>query len=385
MGLGRWPVDGGYEVVMMQRMVNTEYLIVNPENPEPEIMTCAGRIIQSGGLVAFPTETVYGLGASALDAEAVQQIFLAKGRPQDNPLIVHIADWSSLEELAAEVSEPARLLGERFWPGPLTLVLPRHPRVPLEVTAGLDTVAVRWPAHPVAEALIRVAGVPIAAPSANRSGRPSPTDAGHVMEDLAGRIELILVAGMVGIGVESTVLDLTGAVPTVLRPGGITVEQLREVLPEVRVIENPLAGQTTAAPEDSASEKVAASPSPGTRYAHYAPEKPLILIEGDLENFAPKIMHLINKMQADGTKVGVLSCSENAAFYREAEVPPDYIRVMGSRQDLADVALYLFKTLRECDLADVDVIVVESFPEEDLGLTIMDRLRRACRGQVIRV
>ncbi|MGI6649403.1 MAG: L-threonylcarbamoyladenylate synthase [Bacillota bacterium] len=364
---------------MLRRTAITDYLIVNPIEPQAEYLERASLLIREGGLVAFPTETVYGLGANALDPEAVQQIYLAKGRPVDNPLIVHIADWASLESLTTEISEVARLLGERFWPGPLTLVLPRHPQVPLEVTAGLETVAIRWPKHPVAEALIRAAGVPIAAPSANRSGRPSPTEASHVMEDLVGRIELILDGGPVGLGVESTVLDLTKAVPTILRPGGITQEQLQAVLPEVRL------GSASAAETVPASApESAAAPSPGMQYGHYAPEKPLILVEGEIEDIRGQILKTMEQLRTNGAKVGVLASLESYPLYKEASPPPDYLQVMGSRHDLADLALYLFKTLRECDLVDVDVFLVEGFPEHGLGLAIMDRLRRACRGQIIK-
>ena len=367
----------------MRRSVATDYMIVDPQNPQPPLINQASRIIQAGGLVAFPTETVYGLGADALNPQAIQAIFMAKGRPMDNPLIVHIADWSSLENLTnlnIEAESKVRLLGERFWPGPLTLVLPRHPQVPLEVTAGLETVAVRWPNHPVAEALIHAAGVPIAAPSANCSGRPSPTDAGHVMEDLAGKIELILDGGMVGVGLESTVLDLTQKIPTILRPGGVTLEQLREVLPEIRVLD-----VTGMANNNSQATSSLVHPSPGVKYTHYAPAMPLMLVEGEPQAIVSRILKLTTELQTQGTRVGVLTSLENINSYRDAANPPQYLQVMGSRQDLDDIALYLFKSLRECDLADVDVMLVEGFSEEGLGLAIMDRLRRACGGQIIRV
>ncbi len=369
----------------MRRLVATDYFIVDPQNPQPTYIEKAGEIIQAGGLVAFPTETVYGLGASALDPQAIQAIFLAKGRPLDNPLIVHIADWSSLEQLTLlndELNLLVRRLGERFWPGPLTLVLPKQPQIPLEVTAGLETVAIRWPAHPIAEALIKAAGVPIAAPSANRSGRPSPTDAGHVMEDLVGRIELILDGGMVGVGLESTVLDLTQAPPTILRPGGVTAEQLRELLPGLRVLG---VTESSASGEPGQTEADTAVPSPGVRHAHYAPAMPLMLIEGAPAAIVEQIKKSIVELQAQGTRVGVLSSLENADCYKQSDDPPDYLQVLGSQQDLEDTALYLFKYLRECDLADVDVILVEGFPETGLGLAIMDRLRRACGGQIMRV
>jgi L-threonylcarbamoyladenylate synthase len=373
----------------VRRSVATDYFIVDPQNPQPPYIEKAGEIIRAGGLVAFPTETVYGLGANALDPQAIQAIFLAKGRPLDNPLIVHIADWGSLEQLTLvnndnELNLLVRRLGERFWPGPLTLVLPKHPQVPQEVTAGLETVAIRWPDHPISEALIKAAGVPIAAPSANRSGRPSPTDAGHVMEDLAGKVELILDAGMVGVGLESTVLDLTQAPPTILRPGGVTAEQLRELLPDLRVL-GAAACSAGGESESGQIEAEPASPSPGVRHAHYAPAMPLLLVEGAPAAVVEQIQKLITELQAQGTKVGVLSSQENADCYKQSANPPEYLQVLGSQQDLEDTALYLFKCLRECDLADVDVILVEGFPETGLGLAIMDRLRRACGGRIMRV
>lgn len=366
----------------MLNMVQTDYLIIDSDCPQPEYIKRAAQVIQKGGLVAFPTETVYGLGAKALDPESVQQIFRAKGRPSNKPLIVHIADWESLGQIVSTISETARRLGEKFWPGPLTLVLPRHPNVPMEVTAGSETVAVRWPANIIAEELIRAVGMPLVAPSANRSGKPSPTDAGHVMEDLGGKIELILDGGMTRLGVESTVLDLTKEVPTILRPGGVTREQLEEVLGEVRVQERVIVSEEAELEIEPQAEAETSSESSSEEYIK---EKPLILVQAKEEELVQRILEIMDIMRERGMKIGILTSLENYPKYRDVKYPPDYLQVMGSRNDLADVALFLFKTLRESQLADVDTILVESFPEEGLGMAIMDRLRQACRGKVMKV
>ena len=310
----------------------------------------AAEVIRAGGLVAFPTETVYGLGADALSAAAVLRIFEAKERPRGNPLIVHVAGVDALEVVAARVPAEARALGGRFWPGPLTVVLPRADAVPLVTTGGLETVAVRVPAHPVAQALIAAAGRPIAAPSANRSGRPSPTRAEHVREDLDGRIELILDAGPTSVGVESTVLDLTTEPPTLLRPGGVTLEALQAVLGRVQV----LAGD----------DEEAARRSPGLRHRHYAPRARVKLI-------AP----------GTGEQVALpwLEARRPVAIMAQRPVspgPPE-LHVKTMPGDLDAYARELFGALRELDALGVEAILVEAVPEEGLGRTIMDRLRRA--------
>ena len=310
----------------------------------------AAEVIRAHGLVAFPTETVYGLGANALSEPAVLRIFEAKDRPRGNPLIVHLAETAQLAAVAADVSTRARDVAAQFWPGPLTLVLPRAAAVPLVTTGGLDTVAVRVPDHPVARALIAAAGVPIAAPSANRSGRPSPTRAGHVRDDLDGRIELILDGGPTPVGVESTVLDMTGESPLLLRPGGVPLEALREALGPVRVV--------------AGTDHEAAGRSPGLRYRHYAPRAEVVLVDPGAGETA------VQPWLDAGRPVALVSQRLIAL-----ERPRLTVRVMPA--DLDAYARDLFALLRELDTAGVEIIVVEAVPERGLGRTIMDRLRRA--------
>lgn len=350
----------------------TKYIKIDPQVPELHKIRLAARILQRGGVVAFPTETVYGLGANALDPYAVRRIFRAKGRPQDNPLIVHVASLKMVKALTAHLPSRALELIRRFWPGPLSLVLPKSSLVPPEVTAGLDTVALRMPAHPVALALIKAAGLPVAAPSANLSGKPSPTTGHHVLRDLRGKIEAVVDGGPAWVGLESTVLDLTSPVPVILRPGGITREQLREVLGEVSL--DPGIGQ----PGDGAAPK-----SPGMKYIHYAPEGEVYLVEGDLSSMASRIRELVAFFKGQGRRVAVLATAETAARYT-GEPRPDYLEVLGSRQDLSQVAARLFGALRNCDRHGMEVILAETFPEEGLGLAIMNRLRKAAGNRIIR-
>ena len=310
----------------------------------------AADIIRAGGLVAFPTETVYGLGANALSAPAVLRIFEAKDRPRGNPLIVHLAEAAQLATVAAEVTSRAADIAARFWPGPLTLVLPRAAAVPLVTTGGLDTVAVRVPDHAVARALIEAAGVPIAAPSANRSGRPSPTRAAHVRDDLDGRIEMILDGGPTPVGIESTVLDMTGESPLLLRPGGIPLEALRQALGPVRLV----AGE----------DHEAAGRSPGLRYRHYAPRAEVVLVDPGSGETA------VQPWLEAGRPVALVA--QRRIALERARLT---VRVMPT--DLEAYARDLFALLRELDSVGVEVIVVETVPETGLGRTIMDRLRRA--------
>ena len=308
------------------------------------------EVIRAGGLVAFPTETVYGLGADALSSSAVARIFEAKERPRGNPLIVHVAGADALESVASHVPPRARDAAARFWPGPLTLVLPRASAVPLITTGGLDTVATRVPSHPVARALIEASDRPIAAPSANRSGRPSPTRAEHVREDLDGRIELILDGGPTPVGVESTVLDMTAEPPMLLRPGGVTLEQLRDCLGEVAVLKGD-GGET-------------AGRSPGLRYRHYAPRAQVIIVE---------------RGTGEAVVAPWLEAGRSVALMAQRPVslgrPGLLVRTMPG--DLEAYARDLFAVLRELDSTGVEGIFVEAVPQEGLGLTIMDRLRRA--------
>ena len=326
----------------------------------------AAELLQQGQLVAFPTETVYGLGANALDRQAVESIFAAKGRPADNPLIVHIAEQDRIDELtAASLSSQAKTLINKFWPGPLTLVLKKSEQVPEVTTGGLDTVALRMPNHSLALKLIQLSGVPIAAPSANLSGLPSPTIAEHVIVDLAGRIAGIVDGGQTGIGVESTVLDLSSTVPTLLRPGGVTYEQLQEVLGTVEI------DPAVKAKVNQESKKAI---SPGMKYRHYAPEAEVILVEGDPKAITEKI----NELAVQENNVGIMASREYQNYY-----DCGIVKVMGDRNNLTEISNNIFKLLREFDDLGVNKILIEGLPEYGLGLAIMNRLRKSAGYQII--
>jgi len=332
---------------------------VNFKNPEKNIIKNAAEIIKKGGLVVFPTETVYGLGANALNAKAVKKIFKAKGRPADNPLIVHIADKKSILILAKNISEEAFILAEKFWPGPLTLILEKKTIVPPEVTAGNKTVAIRMPDNKTALALIKAAGVPVAAPSANLAGKPSPTNAGHVAKDLEDRVDLILDGGQTKIGLESTVLDLTQKPFAILRPGGISQEQIEKVIGKVNFWK-------------AGSKSVVKSP--GMKYRHYAPRAKLILIDYNNKERAEEIIKkLIKENKEKKAKVGVMATDETRSSYPEA----DLILTLGSRKNLKIIARNLFKTLRIFDENKIDIILAEGFPEKGIGQAIMNRLSKA--------
>ena len=340
-------------------VMETKVYQVDPASPDPALLKEAGVLLRSGSLVAFPTETVYGLGANALDADAVAGIFQAKGRPQDNPLIIHLSDRTQLEHYVREVPAAALSLMDKFWPGPLTLIFPRSARVPDVVTGGLDTVAVRVPAHPIARALIAAAGVPLAAPSANVSGRPSPTEAAHVLADLEGRIPLVIDGGPANIGLESTVVSLLTSPPTLLRPGGITREQLEEILGELQ--DHKVVGQV-----DAELQEV---PSPGMKYRHYAPQARVILVEGPAELVTAKMNEVAAELQAKGNSVGVI-LTNGAIASRGIKV-----RNLGGSPE--EVAYDLFRSFREFDQENVDVILVEGVSGAGLGLAIMNRIRKA--------
>ena len=330
----------------------------------------AAEIIRAGGLVAFPTETVYGLGANALDEEAAKKIYAAKGRPSDNPLIAHISCMEELEPLVSRIPEAGRKLAEAYWPGPLTMVFPKSSVVPYGTTGGLDTVAVRMPSDPVARRLIALAGVPIAAPSANTSGRPSPTTAQHVWQDMNGKIEMILDGGPVGIGVESTIVDVSGQVPTLLRPGAVTMEMLRETAGRVEIdpaIQGP--------PREGVRPK-----APGMKYRHYAPHADLLLVEGELDAVIGRINFLAKEKLGQKYRVGVICTDETRNRYRYGE-----IRSVGQRSKEETIAHNLFAVLREFDDLEVDYIYSESFSSEHLGQAIMNRLTKAAGYHVIRV
>ena len=329
----------------------------------------AGSIIRSGGLVAFPTETVYGLGANGLDPAAVEGIFRAKGRPSDNPLILHVAKKSDVKDLWTRVPEEARLLMDAFWPGPLTLIFNRSSLVPDQVAAGLPTVAVRMPDHKTALALIRAAGVPIAAPSANLSGRPSPTTAQHVKADLDGRIDLVLDGGPCRVGLESTVLSLCGE-PTILRPGGVTREMLEAVMGSVQVssaVLAPLKGD-------------GAAPSPGMKYKHYAPRADMVIVAGEEDRVVTKINELAAAAGEAGRRVGIICTDETKLRYHA-----DNVVSIGARTDEDAIAQHLYKILRDFDDTDTEVIYSESFATPRIGQAIMNRLLKAAGHQVISV
>ncbi|MDN5345499.1 MAG: L-threonylcarbamoyladenylate synthase [Clostridia bacterium] len=372
-----WPYAGKnkngakyIEVKGVPVVKRTKYLKIDPLVPELHKIRLAARILNRGGVVAFPTETVYGLGANALDSRAVRRIFAAKGRPADNPLIVHIASFRDIKALVAYLPPRANLLMQRFWPGPLTLILPRSEVVPDIVTAGLDTVGIRMPSHPVAQALIRAARLPIAAPSANTSGRPSPTTGRHVLKDLRGKIDAVVDGGPAMVGLESTVLDLTVPVPTILRPGGITYEDLQAVLGEV-AIDPAVRGSQVARPR-----------APGMKYKHYAPRGEVYLVAGELDRVTAKTRALVATWQRTGRRVAVLATRETAPAY-EQEPRPDYLEILGSRSQPATIAANLFSALRNCDRHQADVILAEAIAEEGLGLAIMNRLRKSAANRII--
>ena len=357
----------------------TELIHISPTRPEADLIAKAAAILQRGGLVAFPTETVYGLGADALNPQAVERIFAAKERPAHDPIIIHIADIEQLAQVARNVPALALTLARRFWPGALTLILPKAAVVPSNVTADGPTVAIRCPSHPVARSLIRAAGVPIAAPSANRFSHTSPTQAQHVLDDLDGRVELILDGGPTPIGVESTVLDVTGPQPRILRPGGVTAEALATaiettILPPAHSMKAPFTEQETA---------TAVLPSPGLLDKHYAPHTPLWLYtqedgadvgSEDIESIQQAMLTRATKEQHAGGTVALLLADEDtdvfaAQGWRTVSV--------GSLAALDQVAARLFSALRAIDTPGTTLLLARDFPAHDLGLAVRDRLRRA--------
>lgn len=329
----------------------------------------AGRILKEGGLVAFPTETVYGLGADALNPEASKKIYAAKGRPSDNPLIVHISNMKALEGITADIPKKARQMAERFWPGPLTMIFSKNAQVPLETTGGLETVAVRMPNHPIALALIDAGGGYIAAPSANTSGKPSPTLAEHVAQDMNGRIPMILDGGAVGIGIESTIVDFSGDVPMILRPGYITPEMICEVIGEIRMDPGLATDDPTVHPK-----------APGMKYKHYAPKADLILVNGAQEKVVKKINELVCEAERSGKRAGVIGTDETCALYQAGVV-----KSIGSRKEEDTIARHLYGILREFDDLNVDMIYSESFSTPRIGQAIMNRMLKAAGHQVIEV
>ena len=353
-------------------METKRIVIEDRRNIKDEELAEAAAVLKSGGLVAFPTETVYGLGGNALDEDAARKIYAAKGRPSDNPLIAHISCAAELAPLVREIPEAGRKLMEAFWPGPLTMIFPKSSKVPYGTTGGLDTVAVRMPDDPVASRLIELAGVPVAAPSANTSGRPSPTTADHVWQDMNGRIDMIIDGGPVGIGVESTIVDVSSPVPSVLRPGAITMEMLREVLGEVAVdpaILGPM--------KEDVKPK-----APGMKYRQYAPKAELTLVEttGPVERMVEKVKELAHEKLVQGCQVGIICTDESRSCYAEGTV-----RSIGARESQESVAHNLYAVLREFDDLKVEYIFSESFSEDHLGQAIMNRLSKAAGYKIVQV
>ena len=336
---------------------------------DEKAMKEAGEILKNGGLVAFPTETVYGLGANALDEQAAFRIYAAKGRPSDNPLIVHIAKMEDLCQIVKEIPEEARKLAEKFWPGPLTMIFQKKEIVPYGTTGGLDTVAVRMPNHPVALKMIEAGGGYIAAPSANTSGRPSPTTAQHVEDDLDGKIEMILDGGSVGIGVESTIVDLSAGVPTILRPGYINKAMLEEVIGKVEADPTLLSADCKQRPK-----------APGMRYKHYAPKADMVIVEGKEDKVISYINDCICAELKKGNCPGVIASDETVHRYCGGNV-----KSMGSRQDELSISRHLYSVLREFDEQQVSCIFSEAFETPDLGQAIMNRMIKAAGHQIVRV
>ncbi len=336
---------------------------------EEEALRRAGSIIRQGGLVAFPTETVYGLGGDALNGDSARRIYEAKGRPSDNPLIVHISRFEDIGAIVSCIPEEAVRLADAFWPGPLTMILRKSDRVPCETTGGLDTVAVRLPAHPAARRLIEYSGGYIAAPSANLSGRPSPTEAKYVMEDMDGRIDMILDGGEVGIGLESTIVDLTVSPPQILRPGYVTRERMAQVLGKVDTDVTIMDGNSGQAPR-----------APGMKYRHYAPRGRLTIVEGRPEQVAAYMNRRTEEDRANGEKTGIIGTRESLRQYRA-----DVVKCLGERADEEAIARNLYSALRQMDQEQVTRIYSESFPANGFGQAIMNRLLKAAGHEVVKL
>lgn len=350
--------------------MDTKIIAIDEKNIDTELLKEAGEIIKAGGLVAFPTETVYGLGGDALNPMSSKKIYAAKGRPSDNPLIVHIADMKDLELIVDKVSDEAIKLAEHFWPGPLTMILPKSDKVPMETTGGLDTVAIRMPVHKTAMEFIKAAGGYVAAPSANLSGKPSPTCARYVKQDMDGRIDMIIDGGDAGIGLESTIVDLSVNPPMLLRPGYITIDDLRQVLGTVDIDKTILDGDCKDAPK-----------APGMKYRHYAPKGSLTIIQGDEQKVIEYINENARKLSAEGKKVGVIGTDEALGSYLNEEIAS--LKSIGSRSDEEMIAHRLYTILREFDDEDIEVIFSESFDASGIGQAIMNRLLKAAGHMVI--
>jgi L-threonylcarbamoyladenylate synthase len=349
--------------------LETEIIKIDRKNIDIEKIKYAAGVINSGGIVVFPTETVYGLGANGLNEEAVRKVFIAKGRPQDNPLILHISHKDELSRLVKKIPPDAHKLMTEFWPGPLTLIFEKSGIVPKVITAGLDTVAIRMPRDPIANMLIRESRVPIAAPSANISGKPSGTDARHVIEDLKGKVDVILDAGDSEVGLESTVLDITVQPPVLLRPGGVTIEALERVAGRIII--------------DKAMGKLSSNEiprSPGMKYRHYSPDADVYVINGELDKVVSKINEILAVNNGKGIKTGVLATDQTMCKY-----VVENILSMGDRNCPETIARNLFRLLREMDERHVDVILVEAVDSKGIGFAVMNRLKKASGQKIVNV
>lgn len=358
-------------------MVNitvTKVFVVDPLNPDEDVIEHCCKEVRRGAITVFPTETVYGLGAYVFNVEAIRKVFTAKGRPPDNPLIVHIAKEDQIYEIAEVIPEILRKIFEKLWPGPLTVVLRRRKEVPNEVSGGLQTIAIRMPGHPVALKLIECTG-PIAAPSANISGRPSPTESYHIYVDMFGRADIIIDAGSTFFGIESTIVDLTADPPILLRPGAIPYEKIIDVIGKPIVLSEVAKG---------IKESYIAL-SPGVKYKHYAPRTPLLIVEADdyrdIVGYALKVIEVV-KEKCCNKKCVLIASREVENIYNEHGFKTI---VIGSRQNIYEVAKNLFAVLRELDRLGVDLGIAEGFPEVGLGLTIMNRLRKASGYNIVKV
>ena len=349
--------------------MKTEYVDLRDGKDVKEGLYKAAEIIKTGGLVAFPTETVYGLGANGLDENAVPKIYEAKGRPSDNPLILHISEFDEIENIVKEIPDVAFVLADEFWPGPLTMVFKKSDIVPYRTTGGLESVAVRMPSNKIARELIKTAGVPVAAPSANSSGRPSPTKADHVLSDLDGKIDMVIDGGTVDIGLESTIVDVTGEVPVILRPGFITEEMLSEAIGRVK---------TDDAVKNLSPDKDLKPKAPGMKYRHYAPQGKMTIYKGKPE----KVVKIINEETAksEGKKTAVLATDETKRYYKA-----DIVISVGSREDSESIAHNLFDTLRSFDDMGAEIIFSEGFDESRLGFAIMNRLHKSAGYNIVNV
>lgn len=348
----------------------TKIIKLDEDNLDKGVIEEAGNAIRNGKLVAFPTETVYGLGANAEDGEAVKKIFEAKGRPQDNPLIVHISEFNDIDKIAEEVPDTAKKLAKKFWPGPMTLIMKKKPIISDITSAGLSSIGIRMPSDKEARALIKSSGVPIAAPSANISGRPSPTDIERCIEDLNGKVDYIIGGSHCKFGLESTVIDCTTNPICILRPGAITIEMLREIDKEAYI--DPAVNMKT-------NDKIRPK-APGMKYKHYAPKAPVKIIKGDLKKTIEKINEMVQNYIDDNKKVGIMATDETKSSYKQGVVIS-----LGSRKDMYSIGKNLFETLRTFDDCEVDIILSEAFDEEGFGIAIMNRLNKSAGFDILNV